>query len=100
MIYDEIITALRNGKMESTVGALERAIDDEARALSELPGGKWKLRDGGSYARESAREFYADDITRQLRDPEQPSPYNMLSLRRFPTVWAVAKVLRANNLIK
>ena len=100
MTYDEIIAALKSGKCDATVESFERAIEDEKRALFELPGGKWKKRDMGRAAREAAREFYADDITRQLTDPVQPSPSNMMGLRRFPVTWAVAEVLRTNKLVR
>jgi hypothetical protein len=98
MTYDEIIAALKHGKCESTVTALERAVEDEARALAELSGGQWKRRDAGKYARECAREFYAEDVERVLVEHEEPTPDRILSRRRFAIAWAVAKVLRTNGL--
>jgi len=95
MTYAEIIAVLRRGKCDATADAFERAVRDESRALLALPDSQWKRE---TSALESARVFYANDITVQLLGPEQPTPSLMLSNRRFPVVWAVAEVLRTNGL--
>jgi len=99
MTYAEIIAALERGKCEGTVRALDYAVLEEAKALAEH-GNKWKRRDGGKFARESAREFYAEDITEQLRAPLPLTPDRILGHRRVHVVWAVAEVLRTNKLVK
>ena len=43
------------------------------------------------------REFYAEDITRLLNEPEVLTPDKQLSHRRIAVAWAVAEVLRAND---
>ncbi len=103
MTYKEIIAALINGKCESTASALERAMLDEAKALAESHHSRWNKRDGGKAARESAEEFYAEDITALLEAKDGrflPTPQQILTLRRHATAWAVAEVLRTNNLVK
>ena len=98
MTYKEIVAALhKDGKFFMTASALERAVNDEAKALAELPDGKWSR--GGKFARESAEEFYAEDITEQLADPKPPTSTRLLTLRRFGVAWAVAEVMRTNNLV-
>lgn len=99
MTYEEIITALRQGKCDATADALDRAAYEEARALARTDTRPSEV--SGSAARRAlpaAEEFYAEDITAQLREPEQPTPNRMLNLRRFPVAWAVAEVLRTNKL--
>lgn len=96
MTYEEIVRALRDGKCESTEAALERVVEDEAKALAEMH--KYKLRDGGRAAREAAREFYAEDITEQLTNPYPPTPNQILAHRRMIAAWAIAQVLVSNNL--
>lgn len=96
MTIAEILTALCNAKLDQTAMGLERAIDEEAQALAKLD--LYNRRDKGKAAREAACEFYAEDITNQLREPLEPTPDRVLSLRRFPVTWAVAEVLRTNGL--
>jgi hypothetical protein len=97
MTYDEIIAALHARNCSATSHSLERAVEEEKRALFENAS-KYKLRDGGRAALAAAKDFYAEDITRQLNEPVPPTPARMLDLRRFPVVWAVAEVLRTNKL--
>lgn len=95
MTYDEIVDTLRTSKCYSTEDALDRAVKDEGRALREA--GMYNYRDRGVASQKAAREFYAKDITEQLADPVEPTPTRMLNLRRFPTTWAVAEVIRTNT---
>lgn len=97
MTYEEIVAALRRGNCDSTADALERAVEDEARALRD------ERRPLGVAAeiqasRAAARDYYAEDITAQLRDPVQPNPNRMLNLRRFPVTWAVAEIMRQEGI--
>lgn len=95
--FERIIKALLDGGMTSTVSALHRAAADEARELFENIK-QYQKRDNGKAAREAAEEFYAEEIAVQVVTPEQPTVDRMLGLRRFPVVWAVAEVIRTNNI--
>ncbi len=96
MTYAEITEALHARKCVSTVAALDYAVELEKTSLHENTT-KYKLRDGGRAAREAAREFYAEDITRLLNEPEVLTPDKLLSHRRIAIAWAVAEVLRTNG---
>jgi hypothetical protein len=93
MTYAEITEALHARKCVSTVAALDYAVELEKTSLHENTT-KYKLRDGGHAARAAARDFYAEDITHLLGDPQQPTPERVLNSRRFAVAWAVAEVLR------
>ncbi len=93
MIYKEILRTLHERKLDSTVSALEQAVEDEAKALASLNKSKWNKRDGGKAAREDAEAFYAFDITTQLLETQTPSPRDILTLRRCAVAWAVAEIL-------
>ena len=96
MTFEEILKMLRAGKCESTAASLEQALADETAALAAV----YKLRDKGKKAREDSKAFFAEDITNQLTDPVDVTSHRMLTLRRFPVVWAVAEVIRTNKLDK
>jgi uncharacterized membrane protein affecting hemolysin expression len=95
--YDEIVKALDERKCMSTEAALDSAVYAEAQALIKGASRYNKLRNKLDTAKLDARDFYADDITRQLNEPVSPTPSRMLNLRRFSVVWAVAEVLRTND---
>lgn len=100
MNYSEIIQALHDRVCISTAAALDFAVLREADDLitGSTRYATIRLTDKRRIAAvEDARVLYAEDITRQLQDPVQPSPSNMLGNRRFPVVWAVAEVLRTNK---
>lgn len=87
----------RDHRRAQTADALDRAVDEEAAALQALGTATWKKRDD---ALTSARDFYADEITVQLKSRAPLTPDHVLSYRRLSVVWAVAEVLRTNNLLK
>ncbi len=97
MTYQEIVDKLHALKCDSTVSALDNAVHAEAVALVEgmsrynFEHARARVPERAAY--EAAREFYASDITRQLADPEQPTPARVLNLRRFPVTWAVAETI-------
>jgi hypothetical protein len=91
--YKQIIEELRTRKCDSTIVALEYAVEQEKTSLVENTT-KYKLRDQGRAAREAAREFYAEDITEQLNNRQELTPQQLLNHRRIAIAWAVAEVLR------
>lgn len=90
--YDRVVALLKRAGMGSVLSSLERAVREEGTALE---GGNPK-RDAGRSARERAREFYGEEICKFLQAPPveqiQPlQPDDVLSHRRKPTVWAIAR---------
>lgn len=85
--YQRIENALSALKLESTLSALKRAVDEEAGALR----GKGQRRDARL---EDARSFYAGDIIDAFYDERPLTPEQILSHRRRPTAWAIARILK------
>lgn len=91
--FDLIVVALRAAKLDSLESALERAVEDEAAALAEGSLGRSGSRRAINIAQEQAQEFFGEEIFHavRLRGSLPPlTPDQILSLRRTPTVWAIA----------
>lgn len=103
MTYDEITETLHAHNCGTTASALDNAVREEACKLIDN-GNSWgnyknnqyqRMRIPNEQATEAAREFYATDITDQLRGPQQHlTPEKVLDYRRLAVAWAVAEVLR------
>jgi len=95
--FDRIMKALNAAGMHATARALDSAADDEASDLRAVITA-YQKRDNGEAAREAAEEFYAMEIATQVLVPDHPTVDRMLNNRRFPVVWAIAEVIRTNNI--
>lgn len=95
MTYNQIIGLLKAGNCTGTIEGLELAVRQETERLRKPPTA-WKP----ARALDSAREFYAEGISEQIANPLEPTPDRMLHASRFPATWAVAEVLRTNDLLK
>jgi hypothetical protein len=105
MTYEEIIETLHMRNCSATAAALDYAAREEACKLLDN-GNSWgsyknqhhrALRIANEKATEAAREFYAEDITAQLKEPRLLTPETVLNHRRVAIAWAVAEVLRTNS---
>jgi hypothetical protein len=96
MTYPEIIEALRKLHLESTEDQLDRAVDDEARVLLDPKNRKTTRYLRG--VRQTAEEFFAEDISRFLAEPETLTPNAILHhRRRYVVAWAIAENLRVGR---
>jgi hypothetical protein len=99
MTYPEIEAFLQKKGAVALLSRLREAVRDEAGALMVLK------KPSGSKARASceqvAREHYARDITDELDSPTPHLlPDSVLSLRRYPTAWAIARKIEDLELQK
>jgi len=93
MDYFEILERLRKSRNDSAADALEHAVREEAKVLLDLREGR-RTEKAIALACESARKYYAEDITTEMETPRTLKPEHVLNFRRIPTAWAVARILR------
>jgi hypothetical protein len=99
MTFDEIVKKLQDQRLDYLLSALDRAVEEEARALRALEPKRKQTQKWLQGTFDQAKEYFAEDITKYLAMGDVAlTPEQVLNHRRIPTAWAVAKKMQSNTL--
>jgi hypothetical protein len=91
--YDRIVKELRERKMESALFALEAAVDEEAAALGN-PQWPTGAISGWKGFLTQAQDYYGEEIEECIHNERPLTAGQIIGLRRKPTAWAIADLIR------
>lgn len=99
MTYDELTKLLVKLRLRSTLFSLRQAVTEEAQALLKITTKQPRLTARvRADALKLAQDYYAEDISSELkRGIRHLQPHEILGLRRIPTAWAIAALIRAEQ---